>query len=235
MRTLADADFLEIWENGARRHPLDRALLMLAAALPDTWYEDLADWPLGRRNQSLAQLRCRCFGDRLPCRAACRNCGEPLEFELDGSMLAGGRDEQSAAAPILVNERSFRLPTSRDLAKVAREADPAQAALQLAAHCLLPPAEVADWTVQEVEAIGEEMARADPMAEILVSAQCPECGEAAEETLDIASFLWDEIAARARRRLLEIHALASAYGWSEAEILALSEARRGLYFEAVQS
>jgi hypothetical protein len=235
MRTLSDADFLQIWEHGAHRHPLDRALLMLAAALPDKRYEDLADWPLGRRNRSLAQLHGRCFGDRLSCCAACRYCGEAFEFAFDGRMLAGEPAAEDAAAPILVNGRSFRLPTSRDLAGVVEEADPAAAALRLAAQCLLPPAEAVSWTAQQVEAIEEEMARADPLAEICLSVQCPDCGEPAEETLDIAAFLWQEIAARARRRLLEIHALASAYGWSEAEILSLSEARRALYLAAVQS
>jgi len=38
-----------------------------------------------------------------------------------------------------------------------------------------------------------------------------------------------------RRLLVEVHALASAYGWSEQEILSLSDARRRLYLEMVQA
>ena len=47
--------------------------------------------------------------------------------------------------------------------------------------------------------------------------------------LDIGSFVWAEIESRARRVLGEVHALASAYGWSEAETLSLSAVRRASY------
>jgi hypothetical protein len=41
--------------------------------------------------------------------------------------------------------------------------------------------------------------------------------------------------ARARRLLIEVHSLASAYGWSETDILSMSEPRRALYLEMVQA
>jgi hypothetical protein len=78
------------------------------------------------------------------------------------------------------------------------------------------------------------MAQADPMAEIRVTVNCPACGNESEETLDIVTFLWAEIEGRAKRLLWEIHAIASAYGWTETEILALSDSRRALYVEMVQ-
>jgi hypothetical protein len=53
--------------------------------------------------------------------------------------------------------------------------------------------------------------------------------------LDLPAFLWTEIEAQVRRLLLDIHTLAVAYGWSEREILSLSDARRRLYLEMVQA
>jgi hypothetical protein len=50
---------------------------------------------------------------------------------------------------------------------------------------------------------------------------------------DIVSFLWTEIAAEAKRLLREVHILASAYGWREADIFSLSPLRRQFYLEAV--
>jgi hypothetical protein len=91
------------------------------------------------------------------------------------------------------------------------------------------------WSDEELEEIGERMAMADPLAEMRLTLHCPSCENDWEETLDIVTFLWAEIAARARRLLLEIHALASAYGWTETEILSLSENRRARYIEMVQS
>jgi len=71
------------------------------------------------------------------------------------------------------------------------------------------------------------------MAEILVTLSCPVCGSECNQSLDIAAFLWEEIEARAKRLLMEVHALASAYGWTEKEILSLSECRRASYLEMV--
>ena len=42
---------------------------------------------------------------------------------------------------------------------------------------------------------------------------------------------WLEIDAWARRTLRDVHALASAYAWSERDVLALSPTRRTLYRE----
>jgi hypothetical protein len=50
---------------------------------------------------------------------------------------------------------------------------------------------------------------------------------------DIASFFWTEIAAEAKRLLGEVHILASAYGWREADILSLNPLRRRFYLEAI--
>jgi hypothetical protein len=81
--------------------------------------------------------------------------------------------------------------------------------------------------------VGERMALADPMAEIPLTLRCPACDNEWIATLDIATFLWTEIEARAKRILSEIHALASQYGWTEKEILSLSEQRRALYMGMV--
>jgi hypothetical protein len=257
MRSLSDSDLLHLWEGGLRRHPIDRALLALGAALPETPYERLADWPLGRRNRALAELRCRCFGQSIQGWIACVSCGEKLEFDLDDWVITvAGLNEYSRPdrldEPIVVNCQSYRLPTSRDLAEAAQEADPRRAAIRIAENCRVASQPVSarstgqdtsgignrrseSWSDEELEEIGERMASADPLAETRLTLHCPKCEYDWEETLDIVSFVWAEIEARARRLLLEIHTLASAYGWTETEILSLSENRRARYVEMVQS
>jgi hypothetical protein len=91
------------------------------------------------------------------------------------------------------------------------------------------------WSDEDLEEIGEQMALADPLAETRLTLHCPKCEVDWEESLDMTSFLWTEIDARVRRLLLEIHTLASAYGWTEREILSLGENRRVRYVEMVQS
>jgi hypothetical protein len=83
--------------------------------------------------------------------------------------------------------------------------------------------------------VGEQFARADPIAEPRLALACPGCGEAQEQTLDPVDFLWSQVQAVARRVLVEIHTLASAYGWSEREILGMSDLRRSLYLQMVRA
>jgi hypothetical protein len=237
MRALSGSDCLKLWESGADLHPLDQGLLVLSAALPDTPEPDLADWPLGKRNTALAQLRCLSFGPRLLGSITCSRCYDQLEVAIDGQWLAGEEGDHTRASeePIVINGKSFRLLTTRDLARTAHEADIRLASVGLAESCCLEDGPSTEWSDEDLDQIGKNLAVADPMAEIRLALRCPTCENEWEEDLDIVLFLWREIEARARRLLFEIHTLASAYGWTEADILALSDRRRALYFEMAQS
>jgi hypothetical protein len=245
MKSISDAALLRLWEGGLRSHSIGRALLALSAAMPEVPYQRLADWPLGRRNQALIELRCQFFGNQLAAWVACPRCDEKLEFAIDGRTLMGpanGPDQKGANdAIVVVNGQSYRLPSSRDLVLAASENDPRRAALRILKSCLTgseQPDSAADrpvWSDEEIERIGERMALADPLAEIRLTLHCPNCEQDWEETLDIVSFVWAEIDARARRLFVEIHTLASAYGWTETEVLALGADRRARYVEMVRS
>jgi hypothetical protein len=237
MRTLSDGDFLDLWEKGVHRHPLDRALLTLVAAFPDTACESLADWTIGRRNQSLTKLYCQCFDPRLRAWTVCVNCGEKLEFEMNTQLLAGEGIEENNRMDerVTVNGLSFRLPTSRDLALAAGETDPAAGAIRIAESCLVGARPPAPWSEEELSAIGEKLAMADPLAEVRLTLHCPSCETDWQDSLDVAAFFWTEIEARVRQLLLAIHTLALAYGWSEAHILSMSENRRAIYLELARS
>jgi hypothetical protein len=231
MRALSGSELLGLWETGASLHPLDQGVLALEAALPGAGR--VADWPMGRRNRALAELRCALFGPALRGWTGCRECGAQLEFDLDASVMA----ETSAAEAgdhVAVGQRNYRLPTSRDLAAIVGETDSGLAARRLLARCRAGD-DMADASIgeDEVEAVGEAMAAADSLAEVLLRFDCPACGAAYDEPFDLAAFLWAELEARARTALWEVHRLARAYGWSEVEILALSPTRRRAYLEMV--
>jgi hypothetical protein len=232
MRALSNVDYLDLWERGFGLHPLNRGLLVLGAVFPDEPHGSLADWPLGRRNSALAETHGACFGPNLQGQISCPQCTVQLEFQMDVRRFISENPNPTIA--IVVKGHSFRLPTSRDLARTAHENNLRVAAIQVAETCRIEPREKIDWRDEELEEIGEAMASADPMAEIRLAFVCTECGHRWDEALDIAAFLWAEIEARAKRLLMEVHALASAYGWNEKEILLLSEPRRRLYLEMAQ-
>lgn len=228
MHALPGSEMLSLWERGAGRHALDRSALLAAAARPDWPAEDIADLPLGAINASLLQLRMACFGPRIDGHADCPACGERLALALDVHELLGAACEHEAPGStrgIEVAGLHVRAPTLRDLAAVAHEADAARALLT---HCTLAgdASQLDDAALQAVE---QGLDALDPHADLALALQCVACGHADLVQLDAGQLMWDELEAQALRLLREVHLLASAYGWSEAQILALTPARRASY------
>lgn len=233
MRGLAERDLLDLWERGSELHPVDRSLLALHAALPATSYDTLADWPLGMRNHALAELYESWFGPRLDAWTSCEACGEQLEFQLDTQLLTAQRAVPPDAAPAArVGPHCFRLPSSRDLALAGHEPTAELAAASLLRACWIGDGEAPAFTEREIEEAGEQLAQADPLAEARVQLTCPACGREWDDALELTHFVWAEIEARAKQLLRDVHELALAYGWTEAETLAVSERRRRFYLEA---
>jgi hypothetical protein len=237
MEALSHADCLALWESGQVLHPLDQGLLAIQTAFPETRGEDIAGWPLGKRNRALAELRCALFGRWIRGWSTCEACGEKLEFAVDGEAI---RDHSApgAAVTIEAGARLLRLPNSRDLAQIASEDDAEIAANRLVELCTVSSqqADSAEkLTEQELELIGDRIAEADPLAEILLHFDCPVCAHSFDQPLDLSSFLWAEIAGRARKLLMDVVTLAAGFGWSEREILALSPLRREFYLRMVRA
>lgn len=227
MSPLTCARLLALWEQGAARHPLDRALLLFAQAAPELPVDRLADRPLGECHAALMRLRWRSFGSRLPLWLDCPSCGERMEFELQADQLPA---MQPPPERIEVAGRTYRCPTTRDLAHVADLGDTQAAARQLLQACADEPAPLEEARRGQVEAAMED---ADPWADLSVAFQCPACGQDDQAGFDVAGYLWEEVEARSRQLLDEVHLLAQAYGWSERDILSLSAARRSAYLARV--
>jgi hypothetical protein len=82
-----------------------------------------------------------------------------------------------------------------------------------------------------VAAVDAALAAADPGAAIDLTFECAACARSWSERLDIVSWMWGEIDARAHGLLDDVHVLAAHYGWSEDQILDLGSARRAAYLE----
>jgi hypothetical protein len=230
VRALSPAEVLALWESGRSLHPLDQGVLALRMSSPEGSAGDVADWPLGRRNRAIADLRGRCFGPQMRALTKCPHCGEAIEFAFDVAALIA--EPGPAAENVALACADYRLPTSRILARVAGESDIEAAAALLCESCRIG-GEATALSSEQMDEVGEALARADPLAEIAFDFECPACGEDFREGLDIAEFFWREIEVEARRLLIDVHTLASAYGWREADVLALSPARRAFYVERV--
>lgn len=218
---------LDLWERGSRRHALDRALLLAASSQPNVSLEALADAPIGTLRQSLLAVRQANYGRRLPGYVDCPACGTRLELALDGDAL------RSELPPewVDVNGRRIRMPSSRDVAIALAQPDLSRARSCLAARCLADAASEAHGSltpavIDEIEAALSEL---DGAADVELDLSCDACGHAWQIPFDIGVYLWQELDAQARRLLGDVHVLARAYGWTERDVLALSDERRAAY------
>ena len=237
MRALLAFDLLRVWERGLTQTPVQRALTLLAAACPDTSPDALARLSIGQRDARLLMLREWVFGPQLVSLAVCPACGERLELTFNvADIRVSVEVEVGDALSLSVDgyEVHFRLPNSMDLVVTAGQ-DVLASRRQLLERCLVTAQRDGEETSSDqlpsnvVDAIARYMAQADPQADVQLALVCPECGHEWQAAFDIVSFFWSEISVWVHRILREVHVLASAYGWREADILAMSPWRRHLY------
>jgi hypothetical protein len=243
MRNLFAEEIVQVWESGLAQHPLDRALTLLALVLPYQTRQQLARLPIGQRDGYLLDLYEATFGPNLAVQARCPACQHEAELNFSthairvtpAEEISGGALTATGAGYTL----TFRLPNSLDLAAIVHWADIDMARQRLAEGCLLSAKHngvelsAALLPADAITLLATRMAACDPQAEIELALVCPACAQPWQLLFDIVLFLWAKIDAQARRLLHEVHALAQAYGWREAEILALSAARRQFYLTMV--
>jgi hypothetical protein len=217
---------LEIWERAHGEPHLARALALVADMRPAIEARSL---PIGDRDRLLLTILTDNFGAGIGALAECPSCGTMIEITLDAGRLAETIVEDRNLAIVLQGrDHRLRLPSSSDIAAAAGTRSPART---LALCCLEDDSAPETLSDDDVERIGHALAAAEPLLDPRIAMICPECGAEQEHGFDIAAFLWDKIEARARGLLTHIHLLARAYGWSEADILALPEARRAAYLD----
>lgn len=237
MRALSAPELLGVWERGLAERPVERALTLWEAASPGASRDALAALSIGRRDACLLTLREWTFGPRMVSVAVCPNCSVQLEFTFNvDDVRAGDGAECPAEAAVMVAgyEVHFRLPSSADVAASVRRGEERRSLFE---RCLLKAHSTQGVTTPDrlpaevVDAVAERMAQVDPQADVQLDIACPSCRHRWRQSFDIVSYFWSEIDAWARRLLREVHVLASAYGWTEHDILALSPTRRRFYLE----
>jgi len=241
MRPLSAYDLLRVWEVGEDQHPLDRALTLLAVACPEQTWDELAALSVGQRDARLLALREWTCGPRLNGFAECPRCAEGLEFEVAVADLRVTAEPDAAEEARELDTDGlalrFRLPDSRDLAAALDCQDPAAARSLLVQRCVLEasrdgvPVAHSELPAEAITGLARRMDECDLQAEVLLDLRCPACDHAWQALFDIATFFWAELAAQAKRLLREVHTLARAYGWREADILGMSARRRQFYLE----
>jgi hypothetical protein len=241
-RSLSASEILNVWEQGTSLVLAQRGVLLLAAINPTVGLDELLKLSIGERDAILLDLRERIFGPKIWGQANCPACNEHIEARFATTDIrfaprAKPLGELSTSAAGL--SLRFRLPCSQDLLSISDLQDKNAAYEQLLKRCIIEIRNSDGESVPEqippevVKAVVDGMDMADPQANIRIDLSCPSCGQKWLMIFDILSFLWSEIDAWAYRALREVHCLAAAYGWHEADILSMSAKRRQIYLEMI--
>lgn len=245
MHYLSAHDVLKIWEANQNKTPLERALAILSAVFPSISKEKLASLTIAQRDILLLNIQEQIFGSILRGYAECPQCKEHLEFTFSTREILSKQENNFFKESYLMKlndmdiELSFRLPHCNDLALTLECEDIRKARSLIAGRCLLKatrngmPILETDLSDEVIEKLAECMAECEPQSEILLDLHCPACSHHWQMIFDIVIFLWVEISSYAKRLMLDVHTLASAYKWREADILSMSPYRRQYYLEKV--
>jgi hypothetical protein len=244
MRVLSAAELFDVWERGQGQSPAQRALILLAVACQETPIERLKQRSVGQRDADLLALRAQTFGAQFAATAVCPSCAVQLEFRIEtDDIRMAPPDERDAHSQLTEAECEveFRLPSSIDLATLDPGADLETNRRRLFERCVTAarrsgkPIAASQLPDSLVAAVAQRMSELDPQADVQLALACPQCEHKWQAPLDPISYFWSEIHAWAHRIVREVHALASAYGWREADILSLSGWRRQAYLELIAS
>jgi hypothetical protein len=240
MRVPGAAEMLNIWERSGGKTSIERSMDLLSRS---SIGEDPAALSIGQRDVHLFRLRERFFGARLSNIADCPSCRERVEWVGSiGDLLVTGREKEGPvaeafmfhAAPYVIR---FRLPNSYDLLNAYGYKGKPE---RLLFDCILEVRKdeercnAADLPAEVFDQLDQRMAEEDPQADVSMLLSCPKCSHHWEMSFDICSYLWIEIDHWAKHILREVAVLASAFGWSESEILNMSPRRRRLYLEMIR-
>jgi hypothetical protein len=224
------AELLSAWEAAvAVPEPARGAALVAAAGLADD-LDAALDLPVGESAALAVRLHAELFGDEVEGLVTCEPCGTVLDVSVPLAALPSAHGDAA-----VVGELRVRAPTTRDLLAARDSPDPARALLAAcvtgAGGAPADPGALDEVSLGLVDDAAEELAGA---AAIVVRVTCPECGAAVTAPLDVGALLAERVARAAAEALAEVAELAAAFGWSEAEVLALTPLRRRAYVDLVR-
>lgn len=211
---MRDRELLDLWARVGEAGGIGRACV-LAVELAEVVEPRAVS--LGELNRALLRVWRAEFGDRLECVATCPSCGDRLEADISVAGILAQAPDLGALGPAGV-----RAPTLDDLEAAARTGSASGAKLELARRCGGDGGLAAEDVSAALEA-------ADPHVAIRLSLQCPACGAGFAAVVDVAAHVWAALDRRAWVVMGDVVELATAYGWSERDVLRLPSARRRAY------
>jgi hypothetical protein len=217
---------LDTWNAALRGSRRDRIVHLTGYVLGASAAEAPWDVATGSLLELVREARVR--SEPVETVLACDACGTPIEVPVvvDDLLSRPATTTPPGNAPNAAGLRAT-IPMVYDVAAAAaREAD---AASVLARAC-----GVDALTRPERQRVLQALDEAHPLLAPSVVIECPTCGHGSEAAIDAVDLAWAVVAEQASALLDDVVVLARAYGWSEAEVMAVPGDRRALYRRAAE-
>lgn len=229
---------LDAWDRGGG-HGIDyRATLALSILTPDDTPAEHGPMALYQRDAALLSFRCKFFGARFEGVVRCPECAMTFDLPLDLAALA---QNIASPEPVRVEADGFaadvRPPDGTDIAALNGLPD-GDFATALFRRCVERPTQKGEpIAVEALSASFRAAAATELTARGLESPSvdlvCGECGHGWHAPIDLARTVVGELDGWVERLLDDVNRLASAYHWSERDILSMPLRRRLYYLEAI--
>lgn len=208
---------LDIYGQGMAADPAGRAALLCAAAGGDALRLSIAD-----TDRTILNWLHTAFDGPQEAVLTCEECGEDVEFTLpDGFALPARKNQGDRLVVVFAGKHyDLRFPRLGDI--------------RSGTVCRTALCDDAPWEDPAFEAAAQSaLLEADPGFEIELKLECGACGAVQLRMLDIAGFAWARLEQSARQAVREIAKLARAFGWSEAELTAMTPERRAIWLAEI--
>jgi hypothetical protein len=181
-------------------------------------------WTPSERDRALLEVLRLTWGLQIESTITCSTCSAPFDLSFSADELMPRADRSAAMSQPdgtlqTPDGGHFRLPVGEDEMAVAAIA-PEDAASALRERCV-----IAEGT-GGLAAIEQAMESLAPILDRDVRAVCPECSNEQAVRFDLQYYVLQMLIQEQPRLVLDIHCIASVYGWSLTEILGLRRSLR---------
>jgi len=190
------------------------------------------EWSVAERLQALLAVAVA-TGDALQLQTRCLrdDCRTEMEIGLDLRSFAADPDHDPVPCTLDGRELVLRLPRGSDQRHWRDTGGDVEALALRLIESIDGTAPAPGWQVPAdwIDGLDAALAERDPLTVLELQPVCPGCGHANTVAFDLEGWILHLLAGQQRRLIDQVHALAAAYHWSEADICALPPWRRGAY------
>jgi hypothetical protein len=192
--------------------------------------DDVAAMPLGQVRYLMAKLAQHFEADERWITSSCSDCNKPFDFPISLAALPYvTKGEAVSTVETSLGAIGIRQPCAGDHIAIAGLPQSERKTELLSLTTGQTAQTIAKFSVADLEAIDLALGDLSPQYTTAAAASCPACGQMNAVPISTSDWLADV----GEGPFEDVHTIASAYGWSEDEILTLPRWKRANFVQRI--